>query len=63
MTLRSGVKGVTVPQMSRKARALQFLQAQLKKGTKNTKEGEVPLTEKDIKRINKEITILKTRIS
>jgi len=62
MSQKSGVKGVTVPQMSRKKRALSRLEAQLELGTKNTKEGEIPLNEKDIKRIEFEIGNLKKKI-
>lgn len=51
-----------VPVKGRRARVLESLTAQLKEGTKNTKEGQVPLTEKDTKRINKEMEILKKRI-
>lgn len=63
MSRRSGVKGVTVPQLSRKKRALNRLEAQLKLGTKNTKKGEVELSDKDISRINREIVNLKKKIS
>ena len=66
MSLRSGVKGVTLPQMSRKKRVLEMREAQLKAGTK-TKKGtldeKIPLSEKDVKRIKKEIETLKKRIS
>lgn len=65
MSAKSGVKGATVPQVSRKRRALDMLEQQLKDGTK-TKKGtfdeKIPLTEKDIKRIKKEIKTLKERI-
>ena len=47
---------------SRRARVLEQLDAQLQRGTKNTKQGEVALEEKDIKRINKEMEILKKRV-
>jgi Sec7-like guanine-nucleotide exchange factor len=64
MTKISGVKG-TVPQVSRRKRVIEMLKAQLKSGVK-TKKGtlneKIPLTEKDVKRINKEIEILKTRV-
>lgn len=65
MSLRSGVKGATVPQVSRKKRALEMLEEQLKSGVKTKKDTfdeKIPLTEKDIKRINKEIETLKKRI-
>jgi hypothetical protein len=38
------------------------LEAQLKKGTKPSPEGDVPLTDKDITRINKELGIVQTRL-
>jgi len=47
---------------SRRERVLLKLEAQLKSGVKNTKEGQKDLTENDVKRIKKEIGILKTRI-
>jgi len=49
-------------QSGRRERALKRLQEQLKKGTKNTKEGVASLTEKDVKRINREIGILETKV-
>lgn len=62
----SGVAGKTLPKISRRKRVIEMLTKQLKAGTKTLK-GEfpwdvVPLTEKDITRINKEIETLKTRI-
>lgn len=54
----------TVQQRSRKSRALDMLEAQLKSGVKTekgTRDNKIPLTESDIKRINKEIEILKKR--
>ena len=42
--------------------ALERLQSQIKTGMKNTKEGPVELTDKDVKRINKEIEILKIKL-
>lgn len=38
------------------------LEAQLKKGTKPSAEGDVPLTDKDIARINKELAIVQQRL-
>jgi hypothetical protein len=45
----------------RREGALGRLEIQLESGSKNTKEGKANLTEKDIKRINKEISILENR--
>ena len=42
--------------------ALERLKAQLKSGVKNTKLGEIPLTDSDKIRINKEINTLEKRI-
>jgi hypothetical protein len=55
---------VTVQKRSRQARALSMLEAQLKSGVKTekkTKDVKIPLTEHDIKRINREIETLKTQ--
>jgi hypothetical protein len=54
----------TVPAKSRRARAIERLENQLKEGTKTSKEGDkkVPLNEKDTNRINREIEILTKRI-
>jgi hypothetical protein len=41
---------------------LEYLMSQLESGTKNTKEGKVNLTSKDIKKIQKEIKILEFKI-
>jgi hypothetical protein len=52
----------TVQKRSRQARALDMLEAQLKSGVKTekkTRDVKIPLTESDIKRIKKEIEILK----
>lgn len=46
----------------RRKSALERLENQLKSGKKNTDYGVVNLTEKDKKRIENEIAILKTRI-
>lgn len=46
----------------RRKRAMERLQHQLTLKLKNTKEGEEALTDKDIKRIEKEIGILKSCI-
>jgi len=55
----------TSAKKSRQSRALDVLEKQLQIGTKTKKKTtdiEVPLTESDIKRIKKEIEILKGRI-
>ena len=51
----------TAAQRSRQARAQAQLERQLKVGNKNTKDGSVDLTDKDIKRINGEIENLKKK--
>ena len=48
---------------NRRSTALKRLEAALESGVKNTKEGKAPLTEKDVKRIEKEISTLKSRIN
>jgi len=47
---------------NRKMSALGRLEDQLESGTKMVKDKKVPLTEKNVKRINKEIEILKKKI-
>jgi len=47
---------------SRRKRSLYYLQNQLKTGQKPTKEGLIPLSDTDIKRIKIEITTLQSRI-
>lgn len=49
------------PVRYRRHRVATRLKDQLSLGTKNTKEGKKELSEKDIKRINKEIATLKER--
>lgn len=52
-------------QRSRKESSLKRLQEQLKSGVKTkkgTRDEKTPLTEKDIKRINKEIEVLKQKL-
>jgi hypothetical protein len=49
-------------QEERRSGALNRLKAQLENGTKSTKTGDVPLSDKNIKRINKEISILKEKL-
>lgn len=52
----------TASQRSRQQRAQAQLERQLKAGTKNTKDGKkVDLTDKDIKRINGEISNIKAK--
>lgn len=66
----SGVKSRTVEMISRRKRVITMLETQLKKTTKNASvlldgkkiQTTVPLLEKDIVRIKKELEILKTRI-
>jgi len=56
---------MTKPQRSRKERALAMLEARLESGVttvKGTRDQKRPLTEKDIKRINKEISSLKSKL-
>jgi|TARA_R110000803_G_scaffold194392_2_gene257471 hypothetical protein len=50
-------------QISRRTSALQRLETQIENGTRIVKDSVVPLTEKNIKRINKEIEILKNKIN
>ena len=53
----------SVPVRRRRASALELLEKQLEKGFKNTKEGKpTPLLDKDIARIDREITTLKSRL-
>jgi len=58
--------GKTVAQKSRRERVIAMLEKQLKSGKKRQKvvDGNkiIPLTEKDVKRIEKEIETLKDRI-
>jgi len=63
----SGVPAKTLAKISRRQRVIVILEKQLKLGTKRTYNPEegyniVPLTEKDILRINKEIETLKSRV-
>lgn len=48
--------------IARRRSALNRLELQLKGGIKNTKDGEKSLTDKDQKRITKEIETLKARL-
>lgn len=55
----------TLPQKSRKSRALDMLTKQLANGSKTqkkTRDVKVPLTDADKRRIEKEIDILKSRV-
>lgn len=47
---------------NRRKGAIKRLEAQLDSRVKNTREGILPLTDKDIERINKDLEILKKRI-
>lgn len=47
----------------RRKGALARLRVQLQSGVKNTPNGKQPLTDIDIKRINKEMAVLSSRIS
>tara|TARA_Y100000389_G_C17368672_1_gene467774 strand:- start:965 stop:1129 length:165 start_codon:yes stop_codon:yes gene_type:complete len=49
-------------QEERRNGALNRLEAQLENGIKSTKMGNAPLSDKDVKRINKEISILKQKL-
>ena len=49
-------------QNSRRTSALQRLETQLENGTRRVKHSMVPLTDKNVKRINKEIEKLETKI-
>lgn len=54
----------TIAKKSRQSRALDKLEKQLKSGVKTKKKTtdvKIPLTDSDVKRINKEIEILKSR--
>ena len=54
----------TAAKRSRQSRAMEMLEKQLKSGVKTQKKTtdvKVPLTDSDVKRINKEIEVLKTR--
>lgn len=54
----------TAAKRSRQSRVMEMLEKQLKSGVKTQKKTtdvKVPLTDSDIKRINKEIEVLKTR--
>lgn len=55
----------TTQKRSRQARALSMLEDQLQSGVKTqkkTRDVKIPLTDSDIKRINKSIEILKSRL-
>lgn len=60
---KNGVKFSRQTQVvERRKRVIARLEAQLKSNTKNTKEGVLPLTDKDVTRIKKEIEILSDRL-
>jgi NAD(P)H-dependent FMN reductase len=55
----------TAAKRSRQQRVLEMLEKQLKNGVKTekgTRDVKIPLTDSDIKRINKEIDNLKTKV-
>jgi len=54
----------TAPARSRRERVIQMLKGQLKVGTKRTKKSDevVPLLDKDVERIKKELSILDKRV-
>ena len=62
----NGVPSKTVPMVGRRLRVIDMLTAQLKRGNKvakvDKKDVTIPLTDKDITRIEKELTILKARV-
>jgi hypothetical protein len=58
MKLSDSLGGVN----GRRLRAMHRLEKQLKSGVKPSKDGVIPLTETDIKRIQKEIKILSERV-
>jgi hypothetical protein len=63
MSKKSGVKGSTVEQISRRKRVITMLEQTLKRGTKTIKDGsQLQLSDKDIVRVKKEIETLKTRV-
>lgn len=60
---KNGVKFSRQTQVvKRRKRVIDRLESQLKSSTKTSKEGVLPLSEKDINRIKQEITILSERI-
>ena len=60
---KNGVKFSRQTQVvERRKRVITRLEAQLKSNTKNSKEGVLPLTDKDVNRIKKEIEILSERL-
>lgn len=64
MKSKDGVQKVsgTVKTKLRRENVIKRLSAQLLSGIKNSKEGEIPLTDLDKKRIEKELVTLKNRI-
>lgn len=60
---KNGVKFSRQKQVvERRKRVITRLESQLKSNTKNSKEGVLPLTDKDVTRIKKEIEILSERL-
>jgi len=63
MTKKNGVNhSLLLSVVSRRKSVITRLENQLKSGIKTTKDGNRVLSDSDIARINKEITVLKTRI-
>jgi hypothetical protein len=63
MTKKNGVNhSLQLSVVSRRKSVITRLENQLKVGIKTTKDGNRVLSDSDIKRINQEITILKTRL-
>jgi hypothetical protein len=63
MTKKNGVNhSLLIAAKSRRKSVIERLEAQLKVGIKTTKNGDRVLSDSDITRINKEITVLKTRV-
>lgn len=63
MEKMNGVKhSMLIAAKSRRKSVIERLELQLKSGVKSTKDGVKPLSDSDIKRINQELSILKTRV-
>ena len=63
MEKKNGVNhSMLIAAKSRRKSVIERLELQLKSGVKSTKDGVKPLSDSDIKRINQELSILKTRV-
>lgn len=63
MTKMNGVNhAMLIAAKTRRKSVIERLELQLKSGVKSTKEGVKPLSDSDIKRINQELSTLKTRV-